>query len=237
MKLLTWNIRQGGSAKRLPNITKALLQNSPDIMVVTEFWKGEKGHTLQSNLKDAGYIYQVTSQTESKENGILIVSKTPLEKKEPFTFKVPVERWLEVNVPEFNFDILGVHIPTNNSSLHDKKSYWNELKQYGSENLNSRCVIIGDYNTGLEEDAEGAPLHCRNDMKELLDLGWVDCWRYTHGAFKQYSWFSNVGNGFRIDHAFVSPSLKENILEAYFSHKERIETVSDHSILVTELSL
>gem|GEM_PF-6500524 len=58
--------------------------------------------------------------------------------------------------------------------------------------------------------------HCMEDMQYLFDGGWIDSWRYTHGSFTQYSWYSNKGNGFRIDHIFLSPILKPYLAEAYF---------------------
>lgn len=96
---------------------------------------------------------------------------------------------------------------------------------------------MGDYNTGLAEDTQGAPFVGPQYMQELVDLGWTDTWRYTHGSFSGYSWYSTKGNGFRIDHVFVAPALKGNILESYFSHQERLNGLSDHSILVVEIQM
>lgn len=177
------------------------------------------------------------SPAEPKQNGILIASKTLLHEIEPSIQGVHRERWIEVYVREYNFELLGVHIPTSNSLLHNKGVYWEKLHQYGKEKLGSRNLVIGDFNTGLEEDAQGAPLHFREKMREFLSMGWTDCWRYTHGVFNQYSWFSNVGNGFRLDHACISPALKSSLMEAYFSHQERMNRISDHSSLIVELDL
>jgi exodeoxyribonuclease-3 len=238
LKILTWNIRQGGSKARLPQIIDTLTKHSADVIVLTEFWGGGKGECINSKLREAGYYYQVSSNPDEKVNGILIASKQQIERlPSPGKHQRIKERWLEVSLPRSGLYILGIHIPTKHSELHSKKEFWQEFKQYAHERLETKTIIIGDFNTGLEEDAEGAPLYCREDMQAVLDIGWIDCWRYTHGSFKQYTWYSNTGNGFRIDHALISPYLKERLLESYFSHSERLQKISDHSLLSVELNL
>jgi hypothetical protein len=52
LSILTWNIRQGGSADRLPHILKWILHHDADIMVITEFQHKREGAMLQSALLD-----------------------------------------------------------------------------------------------------------------------------------------------------------------------------------------
>ncbi|MFJ7931515.1 endonuclease/exonuclease/phosphatase family protein [Peribacillus sp. NPDC096448] len=132
--------------------------------------------------------------------------------------------------------ILGIHIPTSNGK-QGKQDFWIEVNDFARENINNKAIILGDYNTGLSEDAQGVPFLGVESMRNLLDLGWKDTWRYTHGNFSGYSWYSTKGNGFRIDHVFVSPILHKVILESYFSHQERRNKISDHSVLIVELEI
>jgi len=43
------------------------------------------------------------------------------------------------------------------------------------------------------------------------------------------------GNGFRLDHAFATPSLSPRITSCRYSHAERDAGVSDHSMLILEV--
>ena len=43
------------------------------------------------------------------------------------------------------------------------------------------------------------------------------------------------GNGFRIDHAFLSPELAARAGEIRYSHDERLAGLSDHSAMVLDL--
>ena len=43
------------------------------------------------------------------------------------------------------------------------------------------------------------------------------------------------GNGFRLDHAFATPSLRSRITSCRYSHAERDAGISDHSIMIVEV--
>jgi exonuclease III len=45
------------------------------------------------------------------------------------------------------------------------------------------------------------------------------------------------GNGFRIDHAFLSQDLAAHAGTIRYSHEERIAGLSDHSPLILELAV
>ncbi|WP_257210978.1 endonuclease/exonuclease/phosphatase family protein [Bacillus wiedmannii] len=238
LKLLTWNIRQGGSVKRIPRIVEQLSKHSPDVLLLTEYWEGGKGEEIKRLLRETGYEYMISSNGDIKQNSLLFASRYPFEIVPSFYNKDRNgQRWLEIRIPQYELHITGVHIPTNNNDVQEKLQFWQEINAFAKEQGSFRTVIIGDYNTGLEEDTQGAPFIGPQYMQELVDLGWIDAWRHTHGSFSGYSWYSTKGNGFRIDHAFISPVLKGNILESYFSHQERLNSLSDHSILVVELNI
>jgi exodeoxyribonuclease-3 len=237
LKLLTWNIRQGGSNKRIPRIVEQLGKHSPDVLLLTEYWEGEKGESIKYLLRDNGYRYIVTSNGGAKQNSLLFASLHPFDVVAPlYRSKSNRQRWLEIVFPQYELHIVGIHIPTNNNNVQEKLEFWEEVNSFAKTRCNSKTVIMGDYNTGLAEDAQGAPFVGQQCMQELIDVGWIDVWRHTHGTFSGYSWYSTKGNGFRIDHIFAAPCLKGSILEAYFSHQERLEGLSDHSILVVELN-
>jgi hypothetical protein len=42
-------------------------------------------------------------------------------------------------------------------------------------------------------------------MDRIAEIGFCDLWRRRNPEVREYSWFSTRGNGFRIDHAFLSP--------------------------------
>jgi exonuclease III len=233
---LTWNLRHGGKKTEINNIISSLIFHDTDVIVLTEYRENENGNLIISTLKKNGWTYAQSSNPPKNENGILIMSKLPIEKRNLNSDELPeaLHRWNEVYIPAFDMYVLGIHIPNINEK-NDKKNHWEKAISYAKSNLHNRCIIIGDFNSCLNEDCEGTAIKYSDYLQELLKLGWIDSWREFNKGVKDYSWYSNVQNGFRIDYAFISPLLKENLLVSYHSHRERIKNYSDHSILVVEL--
>lgn len=91
--------------------------------------------------------------------------------------------------------------------------------------------MIGDLNTGLHrKDETGATFVCADQFRAFGTL-FVDAWRETHGdVAREASWYSHVGNGFRIDHAFVSPALAPLIKGCRYDHAPRKARTTDHAM-------
>ena len=85
----------------------------------------------------------------------------------------------------------------------------------------------------------GDKLSQRTSRARLSALGWVDVWRHFHGDVTEYTWYSlpkggAPASGFRLDHAFATPSLLPRITACRYSHAERERKVSDHSPMILE---
>jgi len=74
-------------------------------------------------------------------------------------------------------------------------------------------------------------------MDRIAEIGFCDLWRRRYPAVRDYSWFSTKGNGFRIDHAFLSHGLAARAGTIRYSHEERLVGISDHSPLIVELDV
>ena len=71
----------------------------------------------------------------------------------------------------------------------------------------------------------------------LLASGWTDAWRALHPDVREFTWYNRrSGNGFRIDHALLSPVLVPRLLTAEHLHGTRTSGATDHSGLLVELS-
>lgn len=226
MKVLTWNIKHGGSS-RINDILETLYNRNPDLIVLTEF-RVKNEMQIRNYLKNAGWYFQLSSNPEPKTNGIFIGCKVPIELYQTELDRLPnaLHRWLNVHIPGLNLYVLGIHIPGSGDQW-GKKNFWESVVQYAKDKINTQSIIIGDFNTGLKIDAEGTPFALREYMDKLTDLGWIDAWRMKHSQEREFTWFSNIGNGFRLDYAFISPLLKTKLHKAIHSHEERIKKYSD----------
>jgi exonuclease III len=237
LKLVTWNILHGGGATRMPLITLALLEQGADVIALTEF-RSTIGGQIQGVLADHGFEHQLTTRLSRRRNGILLASRYRLE---PLETAVPLDlwsnRWLEASVPEFSLRIAAVHVP-DDSMLTQKAEYWQHLVAYGRRHRRMRSVVIGDFNTGRRHvDAPGACFACERLLGMFCSIGYRDAFRLKHPGAREYSWESHFGGAFRIDGAFVSPLLWSYVVEAGYSHAERRDRTSDHSLFRLGLAI
>jgi len=226
MKIVAWNIRQGGGS-RIHKIAKSLLTYHADILVISEFHNTKSGSTLKSKLKDAGYTFQ-HSTTEPRKNTVLIASKIDGDFATYYNRIVLFPEGI-VSITFEDFIIYGVYLP------HKKK---HQLFEFLMEEINNEKagIIIGDYNSGINFlDQKGDSFWYTEYFPKFLEAGYLDAFRVIHDDKKEYSWYSHQGNGFRYDHCWLHKTLVSSVKDCYFSHVERENKISDHSIMVLEL--
>jgi exonuclease III len=66
-------------------------------------------------------------------------------------------------------------------------------------------------------------------------------WWHHNPGITEYTWYSTLkggarGNGFRLDHALATPSLKTHIISCRYAHREREAGISNHSIVIVEIA-
>ncbi len=240
VRLLTWNLLHGGSARRMPEITLRLLDHAPDIAVLTEF-RASIGGQVAGVLADHGLAHQQRSPAAPDRNGILIASRFPL--RAPVTAMAPATpcplpaKWAEVEIPDLGLRLAGVHIP-DASRPTERAAYWQFLVEYARRRGSEPCIVMGDFNTGRHRaDEAGATFGSTALLGAFCTLGFCDAYRAVHPEGRDRSWVSHEGGGFRIDHAFVTRGLLPSIASAAYSHSERTEGSSDHAALLLDLSI
>lgn len=120
-----------------------------------------------------------------------------------------------------------------------------DLKQ-----LKKPLIIVGDLNVAHQEidlfhhknnkkNAGFLPQE-RQWMTDLLSMGFVDAFRFTHPEEKQYSWWGQMYDlrnrdiGWRIDYALVDNQLKNKIIDCYHL-KDQLG--SDHCPVILEIDI
>lgn len=254
MRILTWNI-QGGGGKRIGEICTHLKNHNADVIGLTEFQLKNEAE-LKSKLQSLSYSYILTSNPGPKQNGLLLASRYEFMGTGAFSTHDP-ERWLSVHIPSSNVELLLVHIPgaPDNkfqggygiSGEKRKQLLWEQVLGHAQENRGKRAVIMGDFNTGLKIDAEGAPFKQSHYMQNLINEGYIDVWRDINPDKRDYTYYSKrkikeTGetvdhNGFRLDYIFVAPVLQNKIKNVEILHQPRKEKASDHAIVMAEFEL
>ncbi|MBZ5620023.1 MAG: endonuclease/exonuclease/phosphatase family protein [Acidobacteriia bacterium] len=245
MKLLVWNIQHGGGA-RLTRIVEEVSAYDPDVVAVTEF-RAIPGVALCAGLKERGLPNVETTHPRGNQNGIAVFSRTPMRRTRPCP--APSEslvRWLDIDLPEYGFGIGILHVMAAGSAKKHltniaKVRFWDAMLQAAEVRLQEPFLFVGDWNTGAHRlDETGKTFVCAEHFGRLSTLGWADMWRHRNPGMAEWTWFSTLkggarGNGFRVDHAFATPSLMPRITSCRYSHAEREARISDHSLMIVEV--
>ena len=231
MRLLAWNIRQGGGS-RLPRIADALKRHDADIVVLSEYRGGPSAPRLVTALNALGYRHATTLVPPPSRNGVLVAARRPFREHGTVDVGLP-EPYRMANVDFATFRLLGIYMP----NLLAKIPYWEALIAALSSPSTNRALAIGDFNTCRAYlDEAGAIDATAHYMDAIEQIGFRDLWRHRYPDRREYSWFSTRNNGFRIDHAFLSEELAACAGSVHYSHEERITGISDHSTLILELA-
>jgi exodeoxyribonuclease-3 len=231
LRLHPWNIRQGGGT-RLSRIVAAIAKHEADVLVISEYRGGESGERLRAALAAIGYAHITAATPPAGGNGTLIAARQPFDDGGPLTDAVP-EPYRIVRAYIGPLRIYGVYMP----NLLKKVPYWQALiAALAAESLQSQALAIGDFNTCRAfVDEPGAIDACAYFLDEVAAVGFCDLWRQRYPDGREFSWYSTRGNGFRIDHAFLSPALVGRTGAVRYSHDERASGLSDHSALILDL--
>lgn len=170
MKIMTWNIRDGGVINRynpklsnIKNILNVIKIENPDILIIQEFQYAYKKLLIEEGLKQLGYSffnYNKILEKYTLRYGVIIASKfkyISIEKPSNI-LKYSWRNWNEILIPDYNFKILGIDVPlaeTNNvkDNRREKKLFLDELNKKFQEykNIDFPALILGDFN--LHEQA------------------------------------------------------------------------------------
>lgn len=144
-----------------------------------------------------------------------------------------------IELSDYNLRLLGVYVPTGSKDKKFKDLIWQEILQFAQENKDTTCIITGDFNSCTKEDSMNKTQYNAAELEKLRNIGWIDSWAHYNDESEGYTWYSNVGNGFRFDYAFLSPKLAKELEVVDVNHdsKKREEKMSDHSPLIMEYSL
>ncbi len=164
----------------------------------------------------------------------------------------------EIHFKTDKYDIafFNIYFPNGQMSeerLEYKLEFYDRFLQYAQElrEEGKSIIVCGDFNIAHkpidlkrpkanEKNSGFLPVE-RAWIDKIIDLGYVDTFRYVNGDIEQqYTWWSYKFNarknnaGWRIDYFFISDDLKENIIDAKILQNI---TGSDHCPIGLEIKL
>jgi len=244
MRVLSWNIQHGGGT-RIPRVVEELSAYDPDVVAVTEY-RAVPGIALRAAMKDRGLPFCETTNPPGSRNGIAVFSRAPLQLQPCPAPEESRVRWLDIDLPDYGFGISVLHIMAAGSGMRSpcnlaKIGFWNAVLAAAESRLHEPHLLIGDWNTGAHRlDETGKTFVCAEHFTKLSAMGWTDLWRHHHPGITEHTWYSKFKggarcNGFRLDHAFATPTLRPRVTSCRYSHVERDAGVTDHSLVIVDV--
>ena len=236
MKILSWNILQGGG-RRAGDIVKTIAGHAPDIVTLQEFRRGSGEAEITAGLKKAGLKFIHIPETEGKENTVLIASKFGFDAgpflPEPNNPLHMLEAYFSEQALGFELSLIAVHFPQKKAQI----PLFEALKTDSASLLKMNALIIGDMNCGIPLiDSDSKSFAATHYYQDLLQTGWIDSWRSRHIEAREFTWTSNcTENRFRYDQILASPDMDARFKNVSYYHAPRLAKYSDHSLIIAQI--
>jgi endonuclease/exonuclease/phosphatase family metal-dependent hydrolase len=204
LRILTWNVNHRANKRRIqPWLAQCIVEQQPDIVVLTEYVVGSDHTMLIERLRTAGLDNVVTTTQTPRQNQVLVASRTEL-KQGPLS-PPPIHpsvrpNYLHVTSPSQGLDVIGFRMPIGGDfDGRFRDQVWDWLLKSVELLGNHSAVLTGDFNCAPEDPAAKHGQWFRR----LNELGWSRA--VPSGGFS-FGRFSNCERS--IDHCFVSHFLK-----------------------------
>lgn len=250
-KIITLNVNGIRSAFR-KNISEYIDKENADILCFQEV-KLPIG-IVPDIVKKEGYNMYTNFSSKNGYSGVMCMTKDiPIR----VTTKLGFERFDNEGrllILEFEkYIIINIYVPhggRQKENLKYKLRVYEHLLNYLKNIKDKPVILIGDFNIAhTEKDVENSRTNINNIMftieereqiSNILDLGYTDSFRNCNKDKGYYTWFPYGFNakdrnlGWRIDYIFVSESIQEKAVDAII---DKNVSFSDHCPVILKIDI
>jgi endonuclease/exonuclease/phosphatase family metal-dependent hydrolase len=244
VRLLSYNIRQGGSG-RAPLIAEVISRASPDIVILQEATRAEVVTELGQRL---------SMQAECGEGQSLgFLSRLPIAHYAWHQPRISRHAFLEVQPQGTEFRIFGLHLSAVHAAWteHRRTLELRALLRAIAAHQHGVHVLTGDFNTlapGEYLDIRKLPPRLRalvwlsggrirwRTIRRVLDAGYVDAFRTLHPDAPGPTfpvWDPHI----RLDYLFLPSAARDALVASEVVMDGPVREASDHLPLLTELAI
>lgn len=249
LKIATFNVN--GINGRLPVLLRWLEEAEPDIVCLQELKAPQNKFPAQA-LRALGY--EAIWHGQSRWNGVAVLCRgaEPIETRRGLPGDPTDVHSRYIEAAARGVLIACLYLPNGNPAPGPKFDYklrwFDRLLVHAAQLLDTGApvMLVGDFNvmpTELdvykpERWTDDALFHpqVRAAYAALLEQGWTDAIRHLHPGERIYTFWDYFRNawgrdaGLRLDHLLLSPSLKDNLLDAGVDrHVRGWDKASDHA--------
>lgn len=252
IKILIMNIGNP-SIERATRQVKWLQNREEDLFFLTET-KNSKGCNYiadcfsydQNIVSSANFQTQVSfPRSITGDYGVMCISKYQIK-----TSHSPFEsnnqyycRYLEndIIIGQKKLKTVCLYVPSrdqSNEKIIRKRNFLEQSLINIGEINNVPTIVCGDFNILDRNHIPHYSVFKEWEYKfydDLINMGFIDVYRYCYPQINEYSWVGRTGDGYRYDYCFTSKSLSNRIIDCKFIHETRDSRLTDHSALMVEI--
>jgi exodeoxyribonuclease III len=250
VRVLTFNAQHACPARSYRQVEWIADQEAADLVVITEVGSGPGGAALVTALADHGYASVFAPEPVSPDYRTVLASRGAPLTPVPSGIDVLPHRSpaATVLVGEHPVAILGLYVPSrgpkerrNEAKRAFQQAVSTALPAFVAQAQSDGLVIVIDDLNVVEPGH--IPHHAvfgeweYDFYRSFSTAGLTDAYRGLHPSTIEHSWFGRSGQGYRLDHAFVTAPHHAQIRRCAYLHSPIEQGLTDHAALCLALAL
>lgn len=245
LHIISMNIQSAGK-ERLNYISRYLIEQDPDIIILSEVVQKKATHTFLEYLAQHGFA-GMSLRDHSQDRYNALIGRRVMGKELPIQTASLSSRGAITKI-DIRFCsplyIVGLYSPAFNAKNTDvRRIFFKDLLERVINRLcqaQNNVLIVGDLNLVEERYHRHVPDLSHDSapyLKAFDEIGLRDELRFRYNDTPQYTWICpRTGEGQRLDHVFSFGAVGDWIDDIQIDHQVRYSKLSDHSAVNIKLT-
>jgi len=248
LRLLVFNVQHAAPSRARRQAAWIASQENADLVILTEVGTGPGGHALIEALSEHGFPSVVAPDPAAPDYRTVLASRGPSLTAVPSGIGVFPHRGpaATVSIAGHVIGLLGLYVPSRgpqqrrNESKRAFQVAVTEALPGFLARFGGPVVVAGDLNVVEPGHTPHLPVFGNWEYgfyRSFLEAGMADAYRTQQPDASDHSWFGRSGNGYRIDHVFVTRQHAAQVSRCGYLHTTRQEGLTDHAAMTLTLAL
>lgn len=247
LRLMVFNTQNAAPARAVRQAAWIAGHDNSDVVVLTEVGAGPGGDAIVRALADHGYAAVHALRPARTGYRAVLASRGPGLRPVPSHVGVLPHRGpaAAVELAGHTISLMGLYIPSRGPQHRrnqDKRAFQEAVTQAVPRFLATATgpvVIAGDLNVVEPGHVPHLPVFGAWEYgfyESFASAGMTDAYRIAQPGGRQHSWFGRSGNGYRIDHIFVTSGHAGQVRACGYDDSPREQALTDHAAMTLTLA-
>ena len=241
IRLLVFNTQHASPSRARRQAAWIASQEIADLVILTEVGPGPGGQALIEALGEHGYPSVLAPEPVTPDYRCVLASRGPDLTPVPSGIDVLAHRGPAVaaGLAGQRIGLLGLYVPSrrpkqrrNESKRAFQCAVTKTLPGFVAR-FGGPVIVAGDLNVVEPGHVPHLPVlvdwEC-SFYRSFLDAGLSDAYRTIHPDGSDHSWFGRSGNGYRIDHVFITTQHQAHVSGCGYLHTPRQQGLTDDAM-------